>query len=116
MRDMLLEGANPGPTPQANVAGHIGKSPVKRSRNSHAFSRAALLAVLSNTHQTSSAPRILRIREASAVMNSSPYLDQYFRGDPCRRKYATFVQPAVTIPSGTGGGSAATRAMRYRSR
>ncbi len=50
---------------------------------------------------------------ASVAMSSSSYRDQYFRGEPCSRKYATRGQPAGTVASGTGGGSAATREIRY---
>ena len=77
---------------------------------------AAPLAVLSNTHHTSSAVGSPRTVLASVAMAFSSYLDQYVRGDPCSRKYASRGQPAGTIAAGTGGGSAVTRAIRYRSR
>src|SRR5688500_4185801 len=74
---------------------------------------AAPLAVLSNTHQTSSAVATLRTVAASVAISSSSYRDQYCRGDPCSRKYATRGHPAGKTASGTGGGSAATREIRY---
>jgi hypothetical protein len=42
---------------------------------------AAPLAVLSNTHHTSSAGEIVRTLAASAAIFFSSYRDQYFRGD-----------------------------------
>src|SRR5688572_32845791 len=74
---------------------------------------AAPLAVLSNTHHTSSAVGISRTLFASVEIASSPYRDQYFRGDPCNRKYVTRVPPAGLPAPGTGGGSAATREIPY---
>ena len=59
---------------------------------------AAPLAVLSNTHHTSAAVEILRTVVASVAMAFSSYRDQYVRGEPCSRKYATRGQPA-----GSGG-------------
>jgi len=79
---------------------------IKRSLNSQAFSIAAPLAVLSKTHHTSSALGILRAVVASVAMSFFSYLDQYFRGDPWSRKYATRGQPAGATAAGTGGGSA----------
>jgi len=71
--------------------------------------------VLSNTHHTSAAVAIPRTVTAKVAISFLSYRDQYFRGDPCSRKYATCGQPAGALASGTGGGSAATRDMPYRS-
>jgi ATP-dependent DNA ligase len=51
-------------------------------------------------------------RNSSLAATSSSYRDQYVRGEPCSRKYATRAQPAGCVASGTGGGSAATRDIR----
>jgi hypothetical protein len=57
-------------------------SPPTLPNKSSAFAAAAPLAVLSNTHQISSAKRSSRIDAASVARNSSEYRDQYFRGEP----------------------------------
>jgi hypothetical protein len=93
----------------------LAASTISRSRSSQAFSMAAPLAVLSNTHHTSSAVEIPRTVAASVAMAFSSYRDQYVRGDPCSRKYATRGEPAGAVASGTGAGSAATREIPYRS-
>src|SRR5688572_30392933 len=74
---------------------------------------AAPPAVLSNTHHTSAAFGMPRTVTASATMSSLLYRDQYVRGEPCSRKYATRDEPAGAVASGTGGGSATTRETPY---